>query len=281
VSDDVSVLIVDANGPFATIFKEGLEQSGGYRVTTAASGDEALRALAADRFDLAVVDLGLADPDGATVARSLRRERADLRLMVIPLVGEILPSELADLDVQGVLPKPFFLPELPGRVAAALAKPVRARARSPQGAPVAEEALRSRPAFAETLPSGADNPAVRKEMVAMARDIHAEAVILTHGARLVASVGRLSDDEVDGLTQAVAESWRTSTRVAQILGREQLRFEQSVEGGEYLFYSVAVAEDVILSAALRADVPLGMIRHRAKQAVDALRPLIGEEIHGL
>jgi predicted regulator of Ras-like GTPase activity (Roadblock/LC7/MglB family) len=118
-------------------------------------------------------------------------------------------------------------------------------------------------------------------MTALASDIHAEAVILTHGARLVACVGQLSGEDADGLAQAVAESWRTSTRVARILGREQLRFEQSVEGGEYLFYSVAVAEDIILSVALRAEVPLGMIRHGTKQAAAAIRSLIdgGEETY--
>ena len=92
---------------------------------------------------------------------------------------------------------------------------------------------------------------------------------------MLAHTGRLGAEEADRLAQVADESWRTSARVAQILGREQLRFEQSVEGGEHLFYSLAVAEDIILSAALRANVPLGMIRHRAKETADRLRAMIG------
>ncbi|RLC63643.1 MAG: hypothetical protein DRI80_03435 [Chloroflexota bacterium] len=118
------ILIVDSNTAFATMLQESLEQGGEYRATMATSGDEALQALTAADFDLAIVDLGLSDPDGATLARALRQQRPDLRLMLIPLVGEEPPPELADLDVQGTLPKPFFLPELPGRIADALARPV-------------------------------------------------------------------------------------------------------------------------------------------------------------
>jgi hypothetical protein len=62
--------------------------------------------------------------------------------------------------------------------------------------------------------------------------------------------------------------------VAQILGQDLKHFEQSTEGGDHMFYSLAVAEDIILSVALRANVPLGMIRHRTKEAADALRTLL-------
>ncbi|MFQ6100641.1 MAG: response regulator [Anaerolineae bacterium] len=278
-SNENSILIVDSNKAFATILKEGLEQDSGYRATIATSGDEALQALAAAEFDLAIVDLGMTDPDGAMLARTLRRQRSDLRLMLIPLEGEDLPPELADLDVQGVLPKPFFFPELPGRVADALGWPEVAEAEGPGIAEAVEPAIApARPAV-----SGEDRLAVLREhlgetiqeMSVLSQEINAEAVILTCGGKLLAHTGRLSAEEADRLAQVAGESWRTSARVAQILGREQLRFEQSVEGGEHLFYSLAIAEDIILSVALRANIPLGMIRHRAKETAETLRTLIG------
>lgn len=264
------ILIVDSNEAFTTVLQESLEQGGEYRATVTTGGDEALRTLAAAEFDLAIVDLGLTDPDGATVARTLRQQRADLRLMLIPLVGEEVPSELADLDVQGILPKPFFLPELPGRIADALAQPVGeapgiAKAVEPETASDRLALLRER------------IPEIVQLMTTLSWEINAEAVILTCGGRLAARTGRLSAEEANALAQTVAESWRTSARVAQILGREQRRFEQSVEGGEHMFYSLAVAEDIVLSAALPASVPLGIIRHRAKETVDALRDLMNRE----
>lgn len=275
------ILIVDSDAAFATVLQESLEQSGAYEATVLTSGDEALQALAAARFDLAIVDLGLANPDGATVARALRQQQADLRLMLIPLVGEGLSPELADLDVQGVLPKPFFIPELPGRIADALARPAVKRAGVAEGAEpeaaagVAEGVEPGRP-FGRLAALRESIPDIVQEMTRLSQEINAEAVILTCADRLIAHTGRLSAEEASGLAQAVAESWQTSARVAQILGREQLRFEQSVEGGEHMFYALAVSEDIILSAALRTSVPLGIIRHRAKATADALRALIGE-----
>ena len=270
MSNDHSVLIVDSNVAFSTMLQESLEQSGEYHATVATNGDETLRALAATRFDLAIVDLGLADPDGATLAHMVRRQYPGLRLVLIPLVGEEIPPELADLQVQGVLSKPFFLPELPGRIADALARPVGA-------GPVVAEPAATEPDTASARLDGLREriPEIIPAMTRLAQEISAEAVILTCGGSLIAHTGRLSAEEADGLAQVVGESWRTSARVARILGREQLRFEQSVEGGEHMFYSLAVAEDIILSAALRAGVPLGMIRHRAKTTAEALRALIG------
>jgi len=272
------ILIVDSNEAFATMLQESLEQSGDCRVTVTTDGDKALQALIAAEFDLAIVDLGLTDPDGATVARTLRQQRADLRLMLIPLVGEELPSELADLDVQGVLPKPFFLPELPGRIADALAWPV-------GGGPCRAEIVEPDTSPGQLVVSSDERlavlrehiPEIIREMSRLSQEINAEAVILTCGERLIAHTGRLSAENSDALAQVVAESWRTSARVARILGQEQLRFEQSVEGGEHVFYSLAVAEDIILSAALHVSVPLGMIRHRARSTADALQALMKNE----
>jgi len=278
MSNKHSVLIVDSDVAFAAILKESLEQDGRYRTAMAASADEARQALAAAEFDLVVVDMGLPDQDGGTFARDLRKQKPGLRLMLIPLMGEDLAPELADLDVQGILPKPFFFPELPDRVAAALG-------------PVESEP----PEFAETVAPVTETPPTQpvsssderlavlrerfqeivQEMKELSREITAEAVILTCGGKLLAHTGRLPAEEADRLAQVAGESWRASARVAQILGREQLRFEQSVEGDEYLFYSLAVAEDIILSVALRANVALGMVRHRAKSTVDTLRTMIG------
>ena len=294
-----SILIVDGNEAFATILKEGLEQGGEYRATTTSSGDEALQALATTEFDLVVVDLGLSDPDGATFARTLRQQQPDLPLMLIPLMGEDLPSELANLDIQGVLSKPFFFPELPGIFGQALGRDVE-KAPGIAEAPFAAEppAVVEAPPVAEPPPVTVEaappskDPAERlaevcgripekrmkkiiQTMTVLAQDIRAAAVILSCEGGLIAQAGRLSAEEANGLAQVVGENWRTSARVARILGQEQLRFEQSIEGGEHMFYSLAVAEDIILSAALGTNARLGMIRHSAKTAADKLRGLIG------
>ena len=268
MNHEPSILIVDTDVAFATMLQESLEQDGAYRAIVVTNQDEALEALDEADMQLAIVDLGLADPDGATLARSLRQHQPDLRLILIPLMGEEIPPELADLPVQGLLPKPFFLPELPGRIADALAQPL--------GEPPVE-------IVEERLVVGEDArladlqermPDMVHNMAVLAQDIHATAVILTCGETLVAYTGQITAALAQELAQAVAESWSISARVAEILGREHRHFEQSVEGGEHIFYSLSVSEDIILSAALRVDVPLGMIRHRTKATAEVLRALL-------
>jgi len=298
-----SILIVDSNEAFATILKEGLEQGGEYRTTVTSSGDEAQAALTGTNFDLVIVDLGLEDPDGATFARTLRQEKPDLRLMLIPLMGQELPPELGDLDIQGVLTKPFFFPELPGIIGKALGREIREEPSFPEAPAVAEVPVIPEAPPAVEIPVAAPPPStveaakpvtavdarvaevrarlserrmqrIARAMTDLTQDISAEAVILSCEGELLAHAGRLSAEEAAGLAQLVGENWRTSARVARILGQEQLRFEQSIEGGEHMLYSLAVAEDIILSAALGTSVPLGMIRHSAKNTADALRPLV-------
>lgn len=298
MSDENSILVVDSNEGFATLLKESLEQDGGYRVALTSNGNDALQTLSSFPFDLVIVDMGLENPDGIALAQEMRQQKADLRLMLIPLQGEELPSEATDLDIQGVLPKPFFLPELPGRIADALTKTVTASA-----AKVAEAETETAAAEAVPADSGLDKgpeptapeqpippqpaagsqvlssarehtPEMVNRMNTLAQEINADAVLLTSKGRVISHTGRISAEGAVGLAQAIAESWRTSARVAQILGQKLTYFEQCTEGGDHIFYSLAVAEDIILSVALRIKVPLGMLRHRTKEAADALRTLL-------
>jgi len=253
------ILIVDANEAFATMLRQGLEEMEDVEASVAATGREALRAVAATEYDLVIVDLDLPDVEPTLLVRTLRREHPPLKLAVIPLVGEEVPSELADVELQGALPKPFFLPELPGRIRALLAEPADVRPVVRRPAPPVQEQI----------------PQVARLMSRLAQEVGAEAVLLTQGETLLAHAGRLPEEEVAVLASVVCDSWRTSARVAQILGKEQLRFEQSIEGAEHLLYSLALSDDLILSVVVRGKVPLGMIRHRSKETAEVIRGLVG------
>jgi DNA-binding response OmpR family regulator len=236
---------------------QGLEEMGGTQPVAVSSGKEALQAATADDYDLVIVDMDLDDMESCLLVRALREEQPNLPLMVIPLEGEEIPSELADVTVQGTLPKPFFLPELPDRIQAALARSA-GEELTPASAPASEQ-----------------HPAMIRQMTRLSQEAGAQAVMLTRGKELVAHVGRLPDEEVTALASLVYESWHTSARVAKVLGKEQIRFEQSIEGDEYLLYSLALPDTLILSVVVEGQVPLGMIRHRAKETAEQVRELIG------
>jgi len=280
MSNPPSVLIVDSNKAFATMLQESLEQEGQYRATAAGSGDEALQAISAEAFDLAIVDLGLDGSDGTVVARELRQQQSDLCLMLIPLEGEEVPEALADISIQGTLTKPFFLPDLPDCIEKALEEPIVSVEPSEPAEPAEPEEIIEQTAEEDFEDfqgiEDFDVPKIAGELKRLSREINADAVILTRGEDVIASAGRIQADKLNELAQVVAKCWRTSVRMAQILGREQRRFEQSVEGGEYVFYSLAIAEEVILSMAMRTKTRLGIIRHQAKKSAKALKTMIAQ-----
>lgn len=270
-----AIMIVNSSESFTAMLCDHLEREGGYRVTACGSRAAALAALESDRCDLAIVDLGLDGDDGADAAREFRRCQPDLRLILIPVTGDQLPVEVADLDAQGALSMPPFLPDLLPEIEKALSKSVgvvdlfeAGVLDVPESTPRVEEV---------SVPTESDDSSIDQFLRDLANELNAEAVILSLQERVIAQISRLSTDEVTRLARVVVDSYHTSTRVAEILGKEQLRFEQSIEGGEYVFYSLAVSEDLILSVAVQHGVPLGMIRHRAKETADAIRTVLSKE----
>lgn len=307
MSSRPSILIVDGNPGFAGLLKESLEQDGQYRTAVTTNGDEALQALSATAYDLAIVDLGLREPDGTELARTMRQRKAELRLILIPVRGDEIPPELSDLSIQGILPKPFFLPDLPQCISDALALAVGeatgSRERQPdsktgeetttpdkasseadgaritqQFATPSEEEIAEARAGDPVAEVREHIPEIAEKMNALAQDVNAAAVLLTCKGRLISHTGRVAVDEAMGLAQAATESWRTATRVGEILGQSLKQYEHSTEGGEYTFYSLSVVEDIILSIALNTHVPIGMVRHSVKGTADALRSLLSNKV---
>lgn len=290
------ILIVDSNEAFATILKEGIDISGDYQATLVTTALEARNEATRGHLAMAIVDLGLEDEDPVELLQTLRERHPELRLMVIPVDG--MPNEVLELGIQGTLSKPFFLPDIPVQIEEAMSRPVgapadeaeleagvvieapseAARPEEPTPVVAAEPALR--PAPPSPSPELLDHLAseasrLTDHLMSLSRELNADAVLLTYGAELIAYAGHLGRAEAEGLAHRVSDSWQASARVAAALGQEKVRFEQSLhEGKDYLLYSLAASGEIVLSVALRADRPLGMIRYNTKQTAEALRTLL-------
>ncbi len=294
------ILIVDSDVAFATILKEGIETGGEYEVTLVTTTLKARNIAAQGHLTMAIVDMVLEGEDSLELLQTLRERHPQLRLMVIPV--DSLPAEVISLGIQGTLSKPFFLPDIPSQIEAALSRPVGASPMEDEQAEAAVEASEKTgdlpativetpaPEALPTLPSEPSSPVPSAEMRAhlaseshrltnqlryLSRELNADAVLLTYGTELVAYAGHFGRADAERLAQVVSESWQASARVAAALGREQVRFEQSLhEGEDYLLYSLATATEIVLSVALRSDRPLGMIRYNTKQTAQELEPLL-------
>jgi CheY-like chemotaxis protein len=340
-------LVVDPNLAFATLLSEELKRLG-YGVTTCASGGEAIvaaRTNSKKTVELALLDMALEAPDALTLAHQLRAVLPSVRLVLIPMMGDepLLGEE--GPAIQGVLPKPFFVPELGERIEAVLQAPMSVASGSLPLTAVPEDLEVSLPAGAEESPVdldldsidwagllgdlgkdtaplfdgvsdppcvdapvveaaalstavapevtvGAPSPgpsprgtpgisrrvlrahqeqimAVMRELVA---EVGADAVLLASETGVLAWVGRLEEAEVIFISGAVLDSRRVSAEVARALGREQLRFEQSVAGGSYLLYALDV-QDAVLAVTVSGSASLGLLRHHTRAVGERIAEL--------
>jgi len=119
------LLLVDDEIGYLEVLSKRLTHRG-FNVTTASSGEEAIRALRKWEFDLAVVDLKMEDMDGIEVLKVLKR--MDPALQVIILTGHGSERAARDGIAHGAfdyLIKPIGLDPLIERIRAALsAEPV-------------------------------------------------------------------------------------------------------------------------------------------------------------
>jgi two-component system KDP operon response regulator KdpE len=115
---NVRILVVDDERPIRRFLKASLSSQ--FTIFEATNGEEALAAIATDRPDIIVLDLGLPDMDGVEVTRRLR-EWTQIPIIVVS-VREQEQDKIAALDAgaDDYLTKPFGVGELMARLRAAL-----------------------------------------------------------------------------------------------------------------------------------------------------------------
>jgi DNA-binding response OmpR family regulator len=302
------ILVVDSDEGFGFMLQEGLNNTGQYQATWVESGKEAFKNLTKEEFDLVIIDVGLADISPGKLVQGIRRAKSGLKIMMIPMIGQDLPDHLKNLEVDGVLPKPFFVGDLPDLVDSALGRsgqrapsipvpvspqPAEAVAASlpPSISPIeAPAASQTTPEINVGLPPALSIPVVPQETIRylraneaevlrllndLNREVRAEAILLIAGVNLIAQAGMLSREQCQQLTLLVAQSSQAAAQAASFLGERAGSFKQSLhEGGAYRLYTLTLAEGILLSLALSTNVPLGMIRHQCRQIAEDLSKYI-------
>lgn len=105
-----SILIVD-DEPAVLLSHAAILERLGYKITTADSGDQALKSLEDQRFDLLICDLSLGEVNGLDIiAAALRQDRHVRVILMTGYADTMLPKELADANVI-VVTKPANIPE--------------------------------------------------------------------------------------------------------------------------------------------------------------------------
>lgn len=115
----MAVLAVDDEPQILRLLTIALEANG-YRVSTAASGQEALAVAAQQHHDLILLDLGLPDMTGLQVLKQLREWTQAPVIIITVQEAAAEKIEALDLGADDYVTKPFNTGELLARMRAAL-----------------------------------------------------------------------------------------------------------------------------------------------------------------
>lgn len=111
----MKVLVVEDNPRLSVRIKELLQKW--FIVELTASGDETLRMVANNPYDLLILDLGLPDISGLELCTQIRRLHQDIPILVLTGVDTTASKvELLQAGADDYLTKPFELSELKARI---------------------------------------------------------------------------------------------------------------------------------------------------------------------
>lgn len=116
------ILVVDDEPQIRRVMRATLT-AGGYEVSDARTGNEALTALRDGEFDLVLLDMNIPGLDGLETCRAIRAGRPDPDLAIIMLTvrgAEKDKVKALDAGADDYVTKPFSTPELLARIRAAL-----------------------------------------------------------------------------------------------------------------------------------------------------------------
>lgn len=256
------ILIVDRNAAFATVLKEMLETEGGYEVSVVLKGSDALALLQDGSFALTIIDMDL-DPDDLDyrdLIPRVREAQPSIRLMLIPLLGESLPSEVHQFGFQGVLSKPFFADDLLPSIEEALSKQVNQTAPSPAPAPA---------------PAPQASAEIEALLQDLSRETYAETVLLLSlkagDEQLVAQASSLDGARTAALADVSIAAVRAAQAAARVLGRPDRPFEHHMfEADSLRLYAMCVPENLLLVVVTPTSTPLGTVRHNLRRTARSL-----------
>ncbi|WMJ90524.1 response regulator transcription factor [Anaerocolumna sp. MB42-C2] len=116
----MKLLVIEDEISLQLALKKGFTKLG-YAVDTASDGEEALECYYSSIYDAIILDINLPKIDGITVLKEIRKENAEVRVLILSARNE-LDDKIIGLDTgaNDYLAKPFHFKELEARVRALL-----------------------------------------------------------------------------------------------------------------------------------------------------------------
>ena len=255
-----NVLIVDPNAAFAEILRESLEQVGAYAVSVAGTGESAMELARGNAFHLAVIDTMLVDMGPSDLLAALREVDPYLHIAFIPPFGEELEQDLALLDIQGVLHKPFIPRKLDHLVQSFLR----------------QEVVTAPPSRADVVRGYIDE--IQPLAEDFGHEVSAQVVALICQEELILYVGLPPYEQGDPLVRLILDNFEVSDRLAAFFGEPDGHFElTSYVGDKLSLYALSFDDDLVLAVVPGDKIPPGVVHLAIKRVVEGISDLLGAE----
>jgi two-component system, OmpR family, alkaline phosphatase synthesis response regulator PhoP len=114
------ILIIDDEYDIRAVAQLTLNMIGGWSVLSAASGHQGLDKAAEEQPDAILLDVMMPDMDGIETFRALQANPATRSIPVILMTAKVQSAEqrrFAELEVAGIITKPFKAIKLPEQIA--------------------------------------------------------------------------------------------------------------------------------------------------------------------
>jgi two-component system, OmpR family, alkaline phosphatase synthesis response regulator PhoP len=114
------ILIIDDEYDIQAVAQLTLKTVGGWNVSSASCGSEGLAKAADEQPDVILLDVMMPEMDGIETLHALRANPATQLIPVILMTAKVQAAEqrrFAELDVAGIITKPFKAMKLPEQIA--------------------------------------------------------------------------------------------------------------------------------------------------------------------
>jgi hypothetical protein len=256
----MDLLVVDSDRAFGELIRQTLEATGLYRVHAATTAADALDLAFQHPIRLAIVDLEQLDTAAEPWLGSLRLANPRLSVFAIPPAGTAEPPAV---KVDGVFPKPFYLPDLPRWVSEAVGLPPEAVRPVPFGPPHSSAERQSEPEPEWLSDAGQAQEALTRAALPTA----ARAVALIRNDRLWA----LTIPGDSALTRNQLAPLISTASDVHSRGSLTRFFRPPGQKEDFVAYVTPVSRELALIALFGKETPLGGARRTGESLVYSLR----------
>ena len=164
---DGNILLVDDDVSILLLVSDVLEENG-MNVVTARSGEEAVRLMEGQRFDLILLDIMMKGLSGLDVCRKIR-SRVSCPILFLSAKDSVKDIVAGlDLGADDYLTKPFVLEELVARIQAHLRRQMRSDPRRASAGPIQIGGIRMEPEEMRVTRNGVEVPLSTREFELLA-----------------------------------------------------------------------------------------------------------------